>query len=305
MKRIICVLLALALIGACAISEEESGMTIDFGKLHVGENVSDAFLNSGEKTAPTYDYESLSYELVWSDEFDYEGKPDPAKWGYDIGGGGWGNNELQYYTNGDNASVGDGVLTIELRREEMNGREYTSSRLVTRNKGDWLYGKFEIRAKLPKGLGTWPAIWMLPTNWAYGDWPASGEIDIMEHVGLAQNEVSASIHTRSYNHTIGTQKTKARKIEGVSDDFHIYSLEWLPDKLICSVDGEALFTYEPAKYKADYGWEEWPFDKRMHLLINIAFGGNWGGMRGVNADCLPQQMQVDYVRVYQDAGLSE
>ncbi|MCX8074050.1 MAG: glycoside hydrolase family 16 protein, partial [Clostridia bacterium] len=115
------------------------------------------------------------WRLVWSDEFDYTGKPDSNKWGYDIGGGGWGNQELQYYTDRlENARVENGKLIIEARRENYGGREYTSARLVSRNKGDWLYGRFEIRAKLPGGRGTWPAIWMLPTDWVYGGWPNSG-----------------------------------------------------------------------------------------------------------------------------------
>ncbi len=276
----------------------------DSGNLRAGSDTSDTISDPGAADGAACDHERLVYELVWADEFDYEGAPDPSKWGYDTGGGGWGNNELQYYTNGANASVSDGVLTIELRAEARGGRKYTSSRLVTRGKGDWLYGRFEIRARLPKGRGTWPAIWMLPTSRAYGEWPASGEIDIMEHVGVVQDEISASVHTKAFNHMIGTQKTAARRLPGVSEEFHVYALEWLPDRLIVSVDGKTLFTYDPARYGAAYGPDEWPFDKRMHLLINIAYGGSWGGMRGVDDACLPQTMAVDYVRVYQSKEIS-
>ncbi len=293
---------AMATVCLLAGAQGARGMEIDMSKLRVGSEVSDAFAEPD--APPDYDRESLQYELVWADEFDDDGAPDPEKWGYDIGGGGWGNNELQYYTDGANARVQGGVLSIELRKEDMETRKYTSARLVTRGKGDWLYGKFEIRARLPKGLGTWPAIWMLPTDWAYGNWPASGEIDIMEHVGLAQDEISASVHTKAFNHGIGTQKTAARRLAGVSEEFHVYALEWLPDRLIVTVDGEPLFTYDPSRYKEDYGYAEWPFNKRMHLLLNIAFGGNWGGMRGVNDACLPQTMDVDYVRVYQSKEIS-
>lgn len=275
----------------------------------VGSEVSDAYVDPDSISTPApeeikakgfdYDYEKLTYELVWSDEFDYEGLPDNTKWDYDIGAGGWGNQELQYYTKDSNAWVKDGVLTIEARKESYEGAEYTSARLVTRGKGDWLYGKIEVRAKLPKGVGTWPAIWMLPTDWSYGAWPASGEIDIMEHVGYDQNVVHGSVHTMSYYHSIGTQKTSSVKKEGVSEEFHVYTLEWLPDKLMISVDGEVYFTFDPTQYKFNPTYQEWPFDKRMHLLLNFAVGGGWGGSRGVDETIYPQQMLVDYVRVYQ------
>ena len=279
--------------------------TIDRSKLRVGSEVSSAYVDPATITqipeeqvkakGYEYDYDSLTYELVWSDEFDYEGLPDETRWGYDTGAGGWGNAELQYYTAGDNAEVHDGVLTITARKEQKNLAEYTSTRLVSRGKGDWLYGKFEIRAKMPTGKGTWPAIWMLPTDWKYGDWPASGEIDIMEHVGYNQDTVHGSIHTMSYYHSIGTQKTATTHVDGVSDDFHVYCLEWLPDKIIISVDGEVYFTYQPTKYKSTPTYKEWPFDKRFHLLINIAVGGYWGGAQGVDEDIWPQTMEVDYV----------
>lgn len=278
-------------------------------KYRVGKKVSDAYVdpNSIEKIAPEnvkavgydYDYDTLTYDLVWSDEFDYEGVPDESKWDYDVGGHGWGNNELQYYTRGENVTVKDGCLIIEARKEEYEGMHYTSTRLVSRKKGDWLYGKFEIRAKLPKGNGTWPAIWMLPTDWEYGSWPASGEIDIMEHVGYDQDVIYASVHTQTYNHSIGTQKTATKKVTGVSDDFHTYTVEWLPDQIKAFVDGELYFTFKPTDYKESPTYKEWPFDKRMHLLINLAVGGNWGGVRGVDDSIFPQQMEVDYVRVYQ------
>ncbi len=279
------------------------------GGFREGNKVSDAYVDPDTYQTPKpeeikgtgfeYDYEALTYELVWSDEFDYEGAPDATKWGYDTGGSGWGNHELQYYTAGDNVTVADGVLTIEARKEAMGQNEYTSTRLVTRGKGDWLYGKIEVSAKLPTGKGTWPAIWMLPTDWKYGDWPASGEIDIMEHVGYDQNRIHGTVHTKSYNHSINTQKGKSIVVENVSEEFHVYTLEWLPDRILISVDGETYFDFEPSKYKQSPTYAEWPFDKRMHLLINFAVGGDWGGARGVDESVYPQQMVVDYVRVYQ------
>lgn len=281
----------------------------------VGNKVSDAFVDPDTYLTPKpeevkakgfeYDYDSLEYELVWSDEFDYEGAPDETKWGYDIGGSGWGNNELQYYTAGDNVTVKDGTLVIEARKETKGTKEYTSTRLITKGKGDWLYGKIEVCAKLPTGKGTWPAIWMLPTDWKYGDWPASGEIDIMEHVGYDQDKIHGTVHTASYNHSINTQKGKSVKVEGVSEVFHVYTLEWLPDKILISVDGKEYFNFEPTKYKENPTSAEWPFDQRMHLLINFAVGGNWGGARGVDDSVYPQQFVVDYVRVYQSPQISE
>ena len=247
-----------------------------------------------------YKEENLTYDLVWSDEFDYEGRPDWKKWSCELGGHGWGNNELQYYTNNDNVTVADGKMIIEARKEEMGGRDVTSTRIVTAGKGDWLYGKFDICAKVPKGLGSWPAIWMLPTQSGYGSWPDIGEIDIMEHVGLDEDVIVTTVHTAAYNHSIGTQKGESRKYPGITDDFHVYGIEWLPDKIKFSIDGEVQFVYDPSQYGTDeITYREWPFDKPFHLIINLAFGGDWGGMNGVDYDILPLTYEIDYVRVYQ------
>jgi beta-glucanase (GH16 family) len=254
-----------------------------------------------EEKATGFDYDpnNLHYELVWSDEFDYTGKPDPDKWGYDTGGHGWGNNELQYYTEGGNAYVDGGKLIIEARAESMGGRNVTSSRLITKNKGDWLYGYIEVRAKLPAGLGTWPAIWMLPTDWEYGNWPASGEIDIMEHVGYDMDNIVTTVHTEAYNHSIRTQKGFTKAHENVTTEFHTYAIEWLPDKIRFIIDDEEQFVFEPRKLITVAHYKHWPFDKRFHLLLNIAFGGDWGGLEGVDMSILPVTMEVEYVRVYQ------
>ncbi len=231
----------------------------------------------------------------WADEFDYTGKPDPAKWGYDLGGSGWGNNELQFYTDRiDNASVGDGVLTITARKQAAGGRGYTSARLVSKDKGDFRYGRFEARAKLPSGRGTWPAIWMLPTDWKYGDWPRSGEIDIMEHVGFDPGRVHISVHTQAYNHVAGTQKSATRLVEGVMDGFHRYRVDWTPDAIRGYIDDVPMFEFR----NEGTGPDAWPFDQRFHWLLNIAVGGNWGGQQGVDDAVFPARMQVDYVRVY-------
>ena len=203
--------------------------------------------------------------LVWSDEFEYTGLPDDTKWSYDVGGHGWGNNELQYYTEArsENVRVENGVLTIEARKENFEGSGYTSTRLVSRNKGDWKYGRFEIRAKLPRGRGTWPAVWMLPTDWLYGGWPASGEIDIMEHVGYDMNRVHGTIHTAAFNHTKGTQVGKSILASNVDTEFHVYAMEWWPNRIEMYLDGEHYFTFP----NNGSGFAAWPFDQRFHLLV--------------------------------------
>ena len=239
--------------------------------------------------------------LVWSDEFNYKGLPDSTKWGYDKGNGcpnncGWGNNELQYYTvkKLENARVDDGKLIIEAKKEDFDGMKYTSTRLVTKNKGDWKYGRFEIKAKLPAGKGMWPAIWMLPTKWAYGGWPHSGEIDIMENVGYLPDSVYGTVHTGAFNHVKGTQKTKGLLRTDLSKAFHVYSIEWTENEMQFFVDDEKYLTINKGA-----NTEEWPFDKEFHLLLNIAVGGNWGGKYGVDDSIFPQKMIVDYVRVFQ------
>ncbi|NJO25396.1 MAG: glycoside hydrolase family 16 protein [Bacteroidia bacterium] len=231
---------------------------------------------------------------VWGDDFGTNGTPDAAKWGYDIGGNGWGNNELQYYTDGLNASVQSGVLKIEARKESYSGRGYTSARMITKNKGDWTYGRFEVRAKLPKGRGTWPAIWMLPTDWEYGNWPNSGEIDIMEHVGYDQNRVHVTVHTKAFNHTLGTQKSANQLVSTASDSFHVYRVDWASYGIRGYIDGQQLFEFMNTGAGSDY----WPFDKRFHLLLNIAVGGNWGGAQGIDDTVFPATLEVDYVKVY-------
>ncbi len=239
------------------------------------------------------------YQLVWSDEFDYEGLPDSSRWSYDTEGNAWhwGNKEEQYYTSRRlaNAEVKDGKLFITALRESYKDRNYTSARLITKDKGDWLYGKIEVCAKLPEGRGLWPAIWMLPTDWEYGNWPASGEIDIMENVGYMPDTILASSHTKTYNHKIGTQRSDTIVVPSCYDEFHRYQLEWEPEQYKVFVDGEHFFTFK----NEGTGPDEWPYDKRFHLLLNLTVGGTWGGSRGINTEIFPRSMVVDYVRVYQ------
>ncbi len=232
---------------------------------------------------------------TWADEFDYTGLPATAKWDYDLGGSGWGNNEKQFYTNVlANASVADGKLSITAKKESMNGMAYTSARLVTRNKLDVLYGRIEVSAKLPTGKGTWPAIWMLPTDRAYGDWPKSGEIDIMEHVGYDQNNVHFTTHTEAYYFKINTQKTSTKMIADASTAFHKYRVDWTPYAVRGYYDDAMVFEFT----NEGTGYKVWPFDKRFHLLLNLAIGGDWGGAQGIDDSIFPQKMEVDYVRYF-------
>ena len=236
-------------------------------------------------------------KLVWSDEFNYTGLPDSSKWNYDTGGHGWGNNEKQFYTKSraQNAIVKDGVLTITAIKENYQGSGFTSARLTSKGKGDWTYGRFEIKAKMPRGKGLWPAIWMLPTDWKYGGWPASGEIDIMEHVGYLPDSIFGTVHTAAYNHVLGTQKGTHTFRNDLSEAFHVYTLDWTENEIKIFLDEELYFSYKN-EHKSD---KEWPFDQRFHLLLNIAVGGNWGGLRGIDESVFPQSMQIDWVRVYQ------
>jgi beta-glucanase (GH16 family) len=241
-------------------------------------------------------------DLVWFDEFENNGAPDSARWNYDLGDGcpdncGWGNNELQAYTRDPaNVRIENGILIIEARRDSLGDKLFTSTKLVSRAKGDWLYGRIDVKAKLPRGKGTWPAIWMLPTDWKYGGWPASGEIDIMEHVGHDPGVVHGTIHTEAYNHIKQTQKEGVIVIPDAQDKFHLYSVDWQENKMDFYVDDKLYHTVirDP---KDDY--KGWPFDQRFYLILNIAVGGNWGGAEGVDPAIWPQQMEIDFVRVYQ------
>ncbi|QWX82835.1 glycoside hydrolase family 16 protein [Cellulophaga sp. HaHaR_3_176] len=230
--------------------------------------------------------------LIWSDDFDVDGTPNAANWTYDIGAGGWGNNESQYYTNStDNAVVSDGTLKIIAKAETFNGSDYTSARLKSQGLFDFTYGRVDIRAKLPQAAGTWPALWMLGSNFETVGWPASGEIDIMEHVGNNLNVVQSAIHTpSSFGNTINKGETTATN---VSSEFHIYSVNWSENEISFLIDDVIFYTYNPG-VKDD---QTWPFDENQFLIMNIAMGGTLGGT--IDAAFTEDTMEIDYVRVYQ------
>lgn len=236
-------------------------------------------------------------KLLWSEEFNYSGLPDATKWGYDVGGSGWGNNELQYYTEADtnNALVKGGKLIITARKENKDGKDYTSARLVTRDKKEFLYGKIEVRAKLPAGRGTWPAIWMLGTNINKVGWPKCGEIDIMEHVGYDPGVIVGTVHSEQYNHIKGTQISGSVTLEDFSTAFHTYAVDWSKDKIDFLIDNK-LYVSIPNKYDSE---GEWPFNNPHYLLLNLAIGGNWGGQKGIDNSIFPVSFEVDYIRVFE------
>lgn len=241
------------------------------------------------------------YELVWSDEFEQAGHPDPAKWAHDTGRNkaGWYNRELQYYAGPrlENAQVKDGRLHITARKEALRdapdwgGQSYTSARLITRGKAEWTYGFVEVRAKLPCGVGTWPAIWTVASD---GTWPSGGEMDIMEHVGHSPRRVFSAVHTTAGNS--GSAVGGAALVPDACTQFHRYQMHWTPDEVRFGIDGFAHLRYPNLRL----GKATWPFDAAQFLILNIAIGGDLGG--AVNDADLPRTMEVDYVRVYQRKG---
>lgn len=239
------------------------------------------------------------YTLVWSDEFERPGLPDPAKWAYDTARNklGWHNNEKQYYSaaRAANAEARDGRLIITARKEALadapdwGGQAYSSARLLTAGKAEWTYGFFEVRAKLPCGKGTWPAIWTL----GRGEWPASGELDIMEQVGSAPTRIFSTTHTTSGSGAKGVGA--AVQLGDACDAFHNYQMLWTPRQVAFGIDGRTHFVYA----NAGQGSRQWPFDAPQHLILNIAIGGDLGG--AIDDGVFPVRMEVEYVRVYQPA----
>ncbi len=231
---------------------------------------------------------TVAQSLIWSEEFDTPGAPDPAKWGYDLGAGGWGNNELQYYTNRpDNAVVSGGTLKIIAKTETFSGSPYTSARLLSKDKFSFKYGKLEARAKLPFGAGTWAAIWMLGSNINTVPWPGCGEIDIMEHVGNQQNKIFGTLHHPG--HSGGNGDGSSVVIANASTEFHRYGVEWSASTIKISVDDFTFFTFPNSAGL--------PFNQNFFIILNIAMGGNFGG--AVDPAFVSSTMEIDYIRVYQ------
>ena len=232
---------------------------------------------------------TVSLSLVWSDEFNTAGAPDPSKWGYDIGTGstGWGNNELEYYTNRpENVTVSNGTLKITAKKESFSGSAYTSARLLTKNKFSTKYGKIEVRAKLPVGVGTWPAIWMLGNNIDVAGWPASGEIDIMEHKGSDQNRIYGTLHHPGHSGGNGDGATTV--VSTATTDFNVYAVEWTSSSIKFSVNGNVFYSFANSSTL--------PFNQNFFIILNLAMGGTFGGP--VDAAFTNATLEIDYVRVY-------
>jgi len=246
-------------------------------------------------TPPTPAATAASWTLVFADEFDTPGSPDPGRWTYDLGY--IANDEAQYYTSrSENVRIEDGVLVLEARKEPWAGYAYTSGRIKTQGIFEFRYGRVEVRAKLPTGRGTWPAIWMLGASIDRVGWPACGEIDIMENVGFDPLTIVASVHTAAYNHVAGTQRNATTTLSSPTpyDDFHLYAMEWYPDRIETFVDGRRYFTFR----NEGTGSATWPFDQPEFLILNLAIGGSWGGQQGIDDTLFPHRMLVDFVRVY-------
>lgn len=241
------------------------------------------------------------WTLVWSDEFE-ETEIDTSKWTYDHGDWGWGNNELQYYTEDrkENARIANGNLIIEARKNDM-GKEWTSARLTTRGKVSFIYGRIEFRAKVPKEKGNWAAGWTLGDNYIDElSWPYCGEIDILESVGYEMDNATgngkahASAHCSAYYFKLGNQPTGILEVENMNEEYHTYAVDWSPAGITASVDGKTYFNYNDTS-----GTEAWPFDKPQNIILNLTMGGGWGGLEGMDDSVTSQLFVIDYVRVYE------
>lgn len=251
------------------------------------------------------------WEMIWSEEFNYQGLPDSTKWknekGFVRG------HELQWYKENSlkNCRVEDGNLILEINKEKVENpnyeegheswkknrpfAEYTSASVKTKGLFDFTYGRVEVRAKLPTGRGVWPAIWMLGSNISEVGWPDCGEIDILENVGYDPNKAHANIHTKAYNHVIRTNKGDSIEIDAPYENYHVFAINWHKDSIEFFVDDQKYFVF----HNEHKGWETWPFDKPQYLIINLALGGGWAGRYGIDDSVFPQKYFIDYVRVYQ------
>lgn len=236
---------------------------------------------------------------TWADEFNGT-TLNTDHWNIEVNGDGGGNQEAQFY-RAENVAVADGNLVITAKRETFQNRFYTSGRINSRYKVDFRYGRVKFRAKLPGGRGTWAAVWMLPLFNRYGQWPNSGEIDILEYVGYEPGEVHTATHTKKFNHTKNNNPTFSRTIPGVETEFHEYEMIWLPGEIRIFADGVqyGLFRYVP-QFNQDVPHQDvFPFHEDFFFIINLAIGGSWGGVQGIDTNIFPTQLLVDYLRVYQ------
>jgi len=294
-------------------------VTVTDGQLKIelkasnGQAILNALIVRKTTTTSVQESSSNNWQLVWSDEFDYEGKPNPDKWSYDIWPARKVNAEDQAYTdNLENVYVKDGKLVITAHKKNDENAEYTSGRIHSQGKGDFLYGRAEVRAKIPKGQGTWSAIWMLPSDpfkyattckkgedWQGSStcdaWPNSGEIDIMEHVGYDMQTIHGTVHNQSYYWAKWQQRKASFEGVNVEEEFHLYSIEWTPENITVFFDNTPYFFYS----NESTGWQAWPYDHPYHIILNLAIGGAWGRAGGpIDDSIFPVSMEVDYVRIF-------
>jgi beta-glucanase (GH16 family) len=243
--------------------------------------------------APTPAWELPGWILVWQDEFD-SGNIDPANWTFDIGGGGWGNNEREYYTDRpENARIEDGVLIIEARAEKFSHRDYTSARLKTQGLRAFTYGRIEARMQLPYGNGIWPAFWLLGTDIDQASWPGCGEIDVMEYIGREPTRIYATAHGPGYSGGGGMGGNIDLPAGTLSNAFHVYAIEWEPEEIRWYVDDDQFFSVNSGQVSGD-----WVFTHPFFIILNLAVGGSWPGYPD-ETTTFPQFLRVDYVRVFQ------
>lgn len=237
----------------------------------------------------------LPEHLVWADEFDTDGAPDPAKWDQEEGR--IRNGELQYYTRGrrQNARVAGGLLVLEAHREDFAGATFTAASVMTKGKASFRHARIEVRARLPRGRGVWPAIWLLGTNIGEVGWPRCGEIDVMEFVGFDPRAVHANVHSDTQNHMRGNGRGTRVALADASDAFHVYGVRWDRQRMVFTIDGDV--TFEVVNDGSGVG--SWPFDQPFYLLLNFAVGGSWGGQHGVDESVFPQRLEIDWVRVWE------
>lgn len=235
------------------------------------------------------------WSLIWQEEFNGE-TINPQNWTFDLGAGGWGNGEAQYYTaREENAYLKDGLLVIEARQEKYEGSYYTSARLKTQGLQSFQYGRVEGRLKVPAGKGLWPAFWMLGSKFNGSNWPNCGEIDIMEYIGKEPDLIFGTLHGPGYSGALGISQWN-RQSYNIADDFHTYAIEWEPE--------EIRWFYDSVQYhkvnRSDIGDREWVFEQPFFIILNLAVGGQFPGPIGLDT-VFPTQLYVDYVRVYQKA----
>ena len=287
MNRIICFALAFVILGGC---RQEV-------KPNAASESKPAALLPAVDTQPV---PVAEMKLVWADEFDGDSL-DSNHWKFETGAGGWGNNELQNYTDGANAEVKDGILriTAKMTGEQATLGNFTSTRL--NSKKSFQFGRLEVKARIPelKGNGIWPAIWMLPDSFPKTSWPLCGEIDIMEYVSCTPDKVHFTVHSKAHNHTTGTHKNSGPiDLPTIDEQFHVYGFLWSQSKIKFYLDTPENIQFTVTRpEKATM--ENWPFDQPFYFVLNIAVGGAWGGLKGVEPKAFPSTMEIDYVRVYQ------